>query len=540
MIGRQMVGVVARGSGARAVWLRGSPGSFEVVKAISISAPPDEALGALIRRMRTDKVPVSRIALGIPGDAATLRYHRLPPVPDWRLQLILKYETEEMAEKSGEPLSSDALMLEIPDSAGDDDVHLLGMGKEHSLTPMIQEIETSGGRVSRAIPAAIGLAHAYFGSHKKEPDETVLLADIGSVESHLAIIRDGRLLFARTVSYGTGEFDDLVARRLDLKIADARVVRERVATGRVPEELSSGVDATLRSWAGQLGQLVASSTTFCRAQTKITGLEVDRLLLAGEGAALALKAGKNSEGMPRRVEALSPKVGGEALPGDAAEWAPVIGLAAAALDPRHRILDLLPTSFRKRREFRERTRFLWGAAAALALAVAVQLVAGVVEQGRAADSRNTVKEWKSRLATWRSDEEAAARANQKYRLREERLREEVLTGRFHAEVLDLLARSLPDAVSLEQVRGRRVEEEGQVGTELELTGYSDNSGGEGIEHARILQAFFADRHGSWRSAIKLDDPSDGRYPFKLTVSPDEAMPETTGRKTVPGRGGRRP
>ena len=134
MFGKQSVAVVRQGAGASAVWLRGSTGSLEIAKAITVTAPPDEALTAIVSRLRSDKVPGNGLVLGVPGSAATLRYHRLPPVPDWRLQLILKYETEEMAEKSGEPLSSDALALEIPESAGEEEVHLLGMGKEHELS----------------------------------------------------------------------------------------------------------------------------------------------------------------------------------------------------------------------------------------------------------------------------------------------------------------------------------------------------------------------------------------------------------------------
>lgn len=540
MFGKQMVAVVLRGAGARAVWLRGSPGSLELVKAVAVAAAPDEALGAIIARLRAEKVPVGELVLGIPGSAATLRYHRLPPVPDWRLQLILKYETEEMAEKSGEPLSSDALALEIPESVGDDEVHLLGMGKEHSLAPAIHEIETAGGRVGAAIPSAIGLVHAYLGSHLEPPAETVLLADLGEAESHLAIVREGRLLFARTVSFGTGELDDLIGRRLDLKIDEARLVRERAASGRLPEELASGVEATVRSWTGQLGQLVASSVTFCRAQTRVPALEIDRLLLAGEGAALALRQRAPSEGMPARVEALAPKLGGAALPGSAEEWAPAVGLAAAPLDPRRRYLDLLPAAFRKKRDFRTRTRFLWGAAAALLLAVIVQFAAGVVEQGRASDARRTAAEWNAKMSTWDRNEAAAQRANQKFENREHRLRDEVRTGSFHAEILGVLARELPDAISVTSIQARRAEEAGEVGTEIVIEGLSDNSRGEGIDHARTLQSILDARPGLRRNQIDLGDLAEGSYSFKLTSSPDEKMPESSSRTSRPRPGRGRP
>ena len=528
MFGKQTVAIVRTGSGARAVWLRGSPGSYELVRAISVDGSAEEAFSSLLQKMRAEKVPLSGLVLGVPGSAATLRYHKLPPVPDWRLQLILKYETEEMAEKSGEPLSSDSLPLEIPESAGDDEVHLLGMGKEHELVPMLSEIESVGGRIRRAIPCALGVAHTYLGT-QTEAEETVLLAEIGEAESHLAIVREGRLLFARTVTFGTGELDDLLCRRLDLSMDDAKKVRGRAAVGKLPDELASGVESTLRTWAGQLGQLVSSSVSFCRAQTNIRDLTPDRLLLAGEGAALALKTEITADGMPDRIEPLIPKISGESLPGNPEEWAPIVGLAAAGVDPRERILDLLPAAFAKKREFRERTRFLYGAAAALILAVVVQGVAGSMEHGRADAVKSEVSKWQKNIKSWKDAERQAEAANERYTQRRDRLKEEVLTGKFHVEVLDELARSIPDAISLSEVRSKRVEGETGIGVELEISGYSDNSDGKGIDHMETLRDHFLNKPGVRRSEITPGDLEDGSYPFVLTVSPDDTMPEARKR-----------
>ena len=522
------------------MWLRGSPGSYEVAQSVEVTAPPDEAVATLLAQLRAKKIPVSGLVLGVPGSAATLRYHRLPPVPDWRLQLILKYETEEMAEKSGEPLSSDYLPLEIPESAGDDEVHLLGMGKEHELLPVITEVESTGGRVRRAIPNALGVVHAYFAGQAEATDETVVIADIGEVESHLGIVREGRLLFARTVSFGTGELDDLIGRRLDLKIEEARKVRARAAVGKLPPELAGGVETTLRTWAAQLGQLVVSSVTFCRGQTKIPNLEPDRVLLAGPGASLALQTAISTEGMPDRVEALAPKLGGEALPGRIEEWAPVIGLAAAGIDSRGRILDLLPSEFSKKREFRERTRFLYGAAVLLVLAVGIEFAAGSVEHGRAKQVQKRVSQWNSNIDSWESAEREAEKANEKYRKRSERLKEELLTGSFHAEILDEVARSIPDAISLDSIASRRVEADGKLGIEIRIEGLSDNSEGEGIDHMETMRDHFLSLPRVKRSEIEPGDLVEGAYPFTLIVSPDEELPDATKSSKKPrtrrGRG----
>ena len=545
MFGKQSVAIRLGETVSRAVWLRGSPGSLELVRAIEVTAGKDEALAAILGRLRGEKVPLGGVVLGVAGNAATLRYHRMPPVPDWRLQLILKYETEEMVEKSGEPLSSDFLALETPESTGDEEVHLLGMGKEHELVPLLAEIEKSGGRARQAIPSALGAVHAYLASDKTPPNETVAIVDIGDVESHLGIVREGRLLFARTVTFGTGELDDLIGRRLDIGLEEARKVRERAAIGKLPAELSSGVEATLRTWGGQLGQLVASSVTFCRNQTRIADLRPDRLLLGGVGAPLALGTSISTEEIPDRIEALVVRTSGETLAGSPEVWAPTIGLAAAGMDPRERILDLLPAVFRKKRTFRERTRFLYGAAAALLVAVAVQGVAGSIEHGRADEVRGTVDDWRGRMAQWDSAESAAKQANAKYEARDARLRDERETGSFHARVLDELGRRIPAAIRLETIRSARVASGEEIGIELIIEGSSDNSDGKGIDHMEQLRDHFLGVPGIRRSEIEPGNLDEGSYPFTLTLSPDEAMPEKEkgsgrgpgGFGTRSGRGG---
>ncbi|MGB1398340.1 MAG: hypothetical protein ACPG7R_10905, partial [Planctomycetota bacterium] len=68
-------------------------------------------------------------------------------VPSWRLELILKYEIEEVAERTGDQLSGGHIELQVPESESEDTLLLLGMGKDHLVQPMIDEIASSGGRV---------------------------------------------------------------------------------------------------------------------------------------------------------------------------------------------------------------------------------------------------------------------------------------------------------------------------------------------------------------------------------------------------------
>jgi hypothetical protein len=93
---------------------------------------------------------------------------------------------------------------------------------------------------------------------------------------------------------------------------------------------------------------------------------------------------------------------------------------------------------------------------------------------------------------------------------------------------------------VESLDGRRAEAEGIVGTEILIEGIADNSGGEGIDHAKTLQATFGSTPGMRRSAIQLGNLAEGSYPFELLVSPDEKLPEAGARGGARPRAGRGP
>src|SRR5271155_2222449 len=45
--------------------------------------------------------------LGVSGKDAIIRYAHLPPMPPWRLALVMGYDIKDVDEKTGSPLSSD-------------------------------------------------------------------------------------------------------------------------------------------------------------------------------------------------------------------------------------------------------------------------------------------------------------------------------------------------------------------------------------------------------------------------------------------------
>ena len=48
-----------------------------------------------------------------------IRYSQVPPVPEWRLRTLMKYEVDEVGSQSGGDVSADYRKLNLPDPEGE-------------------------------------------------------------------------------------------------------------------------------------------------------------------------------------------------------------------------------------------------------------------------------------------------------------------------------------------------------------------------------------------------------------------------------------
>ncbi len=518
---------------ARAIWLRGRPGSLEVALALRVDWAGDAPVAALVAQMRSQKAPLGSVVLGIPGRAATLRYNLLPPVPEWRLELILKYETQELEEKSGESLGNDYRRLDIPDSGGDDQILLMGIGKNALIQKRIEEVEQGGGRVRCAVPAAFALFHAYRACRAGAPEETVLLADIGAEETHIVLVREGRLLFARSVNFGGNQIDEAIAQGLGIKAESARRLKEGIGDGKTPQHLAASAGNTIRAGLGQLSSVLQSSVTFCRTQVKLQDLKLDRVLVSGGSTRLPQLRTYLEETFRRPVELFRPAVGGT-LPGPPEEWAIAIGLAATQLDREQFYLDLLPPAAKTRRDFRERTIFLGGAAAAALLSVTVYFAAGFLANSAVAEDSERLAEDQRTVAKHEGERARADEENQRIQARIDRLHRETLLTRFSAQVLYALEHHVPPALAVEKFAVMRKEQGGVLELEVSIEGKADDSDRKAIAHFKDFKAALENLPLVARLVPRIDDVQQGFRSFRIVLSPDKEAPK------APAATGRRP
>ena len=165
--------------------------------------------------------------VGAGGKATSIRFLQVPPVPPWRLDMLVKYEVEE---KSGEkePIAYDYQILGIPEVSGQYTV-LIGTCREAASADLLQTARSAGlGEVEIDLEA-LALFSAYYHGHGYDIDKTVVIADIGADDMTVLLCRNGDLWFARTILGGGRRLTQVIADELKIDPAEAEQLKRTQA-----------------------------------------------------------------------------------------------------------------------------------------------------------------------------------------------------------------------------------------------------------------------------------------------------------------------
>jgi hypothetical protein len=141
---------------------------------------------------------------------------------------------------------------------------------------------------------------------------------------------------------------------------------------------------------------------------------------------------------------------------NAADYGVALGLGTAALRgdsaaQRKASLSILPEKYIKRREFRDRTLFLYAAGVLLLVALIVKLGYGMYQNSMARDTHQSLVKLHSELQQRKREYDDMRREADVRRGRLNRLLLEAEQSSFQAYLLDLLARTLRPEMRLERI-----------------------------------------------------------------------------------------
>lgn len=476
---------------------------------------------AVAKKMADRGIPATNVMIGVSGRDAIIRYSHLPQMPAWRLDLLMQYEVQDTAEKTGEPLSADYRVLP---GTGDGSLVLVALAKDARVLETIRAWEAAGVRAggARPVPAATGDCFRFLGDDAE--NGTVLIVDIGRNATEIALVETGELIFARSVQTGGEAFTERVAKLLGVDRDEAEQAK---LSGQSPdgEPLE---DAAFQGPRQQLAAMIQASIDFARGQLKRKKLAVDKVLLTGGGA--------RTPGLPEAVgKALGCKATlFDAIPGidlsranpssreDAERYGleatSAIGLALSAVLPTATHLDLLPLEVKRALERRHRTIPAIAAAGVLGLALLLgfgtALVARSGEAGRRKQLQSARAEVKARLEQHRE----RARVNE---ARESELRamsDRARPGHALAALLASLGERIPARMSLTTLELTR-DDAGGGGFSFELKGSADNSQGDAAAAVRELQAALEADPLVAQASVERTGNDAAMLEFKVTIVP---------------------
>jgi type IV pilus assembly protein PilM len=353
-------------------------------------------------------IPLAGAICGLAGRDMTLRYSQVPPTPDWQLRNLMDLEIQDLAQQSGGSLSADYNVLPLQDEESGVETVLLALAKDDALDRLQNEVQEGGGSVSAFVPNCTAIYNAYLKCGPVEPDAVVCIANIGHETIDIALVKGTDLLFARNLGGGTKVLDDAIAGAFNVGARKAEALKKDLldldpaSRGRYASGQAEKVTMAAGGAAGSITAAIQSSLAFCKAQTKIDDLRLDKVLVCGGGARLRGLRGMLRETLRAPVELFDPfaNLDLSVLPASDAEQLQAmrheavvaLGLAVGSLDDTLYQLEILPEAVRRRQRFKQRT--IWNVLAAV-LVVGLLALEATTASRQVEDARKWVSSVKS-------------------------------------------------------------------------------------------------------------------------------------------------
>ncbi len=286
------------------------------------------------------------VVLGFPRDRVTVRYLTLPSSNPEELREMLYYDVERHVPFSMEELE---LTYQLMERLGDHESRLMMVcAPRKEIEPYMQMCQEVGIALDRIDMDVMGDAAAY--SRSLSPEETAALVNFGRSSVNLSIIRNGQLLFSRSIPVSET--------RLMQGFPGAKSWRDLQGRVTAAGALNPAEREHFAAWVENLSlELLRSVSGFlCEAP----GQKIDRMILFGG-------AGYFPAGPPRglnlRIQTkttIETAMNGELPPGHeyrGHEVATAVGLALRGLDKSGQGINLLPETSIQERVQKEKSTF---------------------------------------------------------------------------------------------------------------------------------------------------------------------------------------
>jgi type IV pilus assembly protein PilM len=293
-MGEHIVGLDIGTSALRAIELVVEDGRPPVLEAFGqVGLPPGvivdgeirdriQVTSAIKRLWRNGGFKTNKVRLGVAGLRAITREIELPPVPPDEVAAAVSLQAEDIVPFPIERTSlASAVISRTEDAEGLPLIRVLVAAAHRDLIDGVVAVVEEAGLEPEAIDldtAALSRAFTLPGS----TDEPEAVVSVGAGLTMVVVHHGGTLQFVRTIDMGGDTVTRALASSLDIPIADAEIVKRRMAQ---PGPHDRGAVRVMGNVVDQLADEVRSSIRYFSAMPGRT--PPVRMLLTGGGARTA-------------------------------------------------------------------------------------------------------------------------------------------------------------------------------------------------------------------------------------------------------------
>lgn len=239
---------------------------------------------ALKEAIKEAKIRHKKVVFGVQGQSVFTRNRALPPVPEFKVTQIVRYEIQQQIPFSLDQIALDYQVLNRTE-AGGYEVMMAAIKVDvvEKQLEIIKAIKRNIDVVDVCPLAAYNwLKHTgEFG----EEGECVALVDLGAATTDIVIERDNQFRFTRSLNIGGNAITSAIAEGFNMSFLDAeKLKRERgfAPTGDPQRDGKGG--EVIGNVLGRLVNEINRSFAYFRSQTG--GATVNRVIVTGGGACL--------------------------------------------------------------------------------------------------------------------------------------------------------------------------------------------------------------------------------------------------------------
>ena len=239
---------------------------------------------ALRELLKQSKIRTRKTIFAVPGQSVFTRTRALPPVPEYKVNQIVKYEIQQQIPFALDQIAMSYQMLNRTEAGG---YEVLMAAIKVDVVEKHLEVLDSVKRVVDVVDVSPLAAYNWL-KHTGEfgdQGECVALIDIGATTTDIVIERDNQFRFTRPLTVGGNDITQAIANAFGMSFAEAeRLKRERgfAPTGD-PQRDGKGGEVMGQALQRLVGEIMRSFAYF---RSLPGGGPVSRVILTGGGASM--------------------------------------------------------------------------------------------------------------------------------------------------------------------------------------------------------------------------------------------------------------